>query len=325
MMLAIGAGALADGRTARWTDLREMARTAEAVGFQRLFVPDHLLFRRSPPENHIQVNMPDGRTRGVWEAWTILAALAEATDRIQLGPLVACSSFRNPALFAKMADTLDEVSGGRVILGLGSGWHEPEYSAFGIPYDHRVGRFEEALQIIVPLLRDGHVDFAGQYYQARDCELAPRGPRPQGLPIMIGAIRPRMMRLTARFADIYDADYQTDPGEVEKRFTDLATACARAGRDPASIERTAGLRLALAASPPSGAEMAGEGLATFEFDGMRQVVRIGALEELLEHIRGYEAIGVAHLTLSVPYPTGPAGIEALAPLVESVHTAGGST
>ncbi|MGI9336176.1 MAG: LLM class flavin-dependent oxidoreductase [Gammaproteobacteria bacterium] len=319
LMLAIGAGALDGGRTARWVDLREIARTAEAVGFERLFVPDHLLFRSSPPENHIQVSMSEGRTRGIWEAWTILAALAEATERVQLGPLVACSSFRNPAVFAKMADTLDEVSGGRVILGLGSGWHEPEYDAFGLPYDHRVGRFEEALQIIVPLLRQGHVDFEGQYYQARDCELTPRGPRPTGLPIMIGAIRPRMMRLTAQYADIYDADYQLDSAEVDKRFRDLDVACTKVGRDSSSVERTAGLRMALGATLPPGATSAGEGLAAFELDGMRQDARLGTADALIEHIRTFESVGVEHLTVAVPYPTGPKGVEALAPIVDAVH------
>lgn len=319
LMLAIGAGGLGEGRTARWSELREMARTAEAVGFERLFVPDHLLFRTSPPENHIQASVAEGRTRGVWEAWTILAALAEATDRIHLGPLVACSSFRNPAIFAKMADTLDEVSDGRVILGLGSGWHEPEYEAFGMPYDHRVGRFEEALQIIVPLLREGRVDFEGQYYQARDCELAPRGPRPTGLPIMVGAIRPRMMRLTAQYADIYDADYLLDVGEVERRFAAIGAACAKVGRDPASIERTAGVRLALASSLPSGATSTGDGIAAFDMDGMSQEARMGTAEELITHIREFEAVGVEHLTLAVPYPTGAKGVEALAPLLEAVH------
>ncbi|MCP5149151.1 MAG: LLM class flavin-dependent oxidoreductase [Chromatiales bacterium] len=319
LMLPIGAGALGEGRTARWADLREMARTAEAVGFERLFVPDHLLFRLSPSENHIRVDMPEGRTRGIWEAWTILAALAEATQRIHLGPLVACSSFRNPAVFAKMADTLDEVSGGRLVLGLGSGWHEPEYHAFGMPYDHRVSRFEEALQIIVPLLREGRVDFEGEHYQARDCELSPRGPRPQGLPILIGAIRPRMMRLTAQYADIYDADYQLDPGEVVRRFADLDAACAKVGRDPSTLQRTAGVRVALAAERPQGMPSAGDGLAVASYDGMRQTVRFGDVDTLHEHVSTFAAVGVEHLTIALAHPAGPRGIEALAPLVARVH------
>ena len=149
-MLQVGAGVLADGRTPRWSDLREMAQVAEGIGFDVLFVPDHLHFRESPPDNTAPVEMPAGKTRGIWEAWTVLAALAEATRRIELGPFIACNSFRNPALLAKMAVTLDEVSAGRLVLGIGAGWHEPEYRAFGFPYDQRVGRLEEALQITPP-------------------------------------------------------------------------------------------------------------------------------------------------------------------------------
>ena len=182
LMLQVGGGALEGGKTPRWPDLRDMALAADAVGFDTLFVPDHLLFRQSPTDNAIQVEMPAGKARGAWEAWTVLCALAAATSHIELGPFVACNSFRTPALLAKMAVTLDEVSDGRLVLGIGAGWHEPEYHAFGYPYDYRVGRFEEALQIIAPLLREGRVDFEGRYYQARDCEIAPRGPRPAGPP-----------------------------------------------------------------------------------------------------------------------------------------------
>jgi alkanesulfonate monooxygenase SsuD/methylene tetrahydromethanopterin reductase-like flavin-dependent oxidoreductase (luciferase family) len=119
---------------------------------------------------------------------------------------------------------------GRVVLGLGAGWHEPEYHAFGIPYDHRVGRFEEALAIIVPLLREGRVDFQGQYYQAKDCVLAPRGPRAGGPPILIGAQRPRMLALAAQYADVYDADYHLAASDVSTRFEALHRACVEAKR-----------------------------------------------------------------------------------------------
>ena len=145
---------------------------------------------------------------------------------------MACTGFRNPAILAKMADTLDEVSDGRVVLGLGAGWHEPEYDAFGIPYDHRVGRFEEALAIIVPLLREGRVDFQGQYYQARDCVLAPRGPRRRGPPILIGAQRPRMLALAARYADLYDADYHLVASDVGSRVRGARPRVRRGGARP---------------------------------------------------------------------------------------------
>lgn len=323
LMLPIGAGAFGEGRPVRWADLRAMARAAEAAGIDTLFLPDHLLFRKSPPDNLMQVNMPEGKVRGIWEAWTILAALAEATSRIHLGPLVACTGFRNPAILAKMADTLDEVSDGRLVLGLGAGWHEPEYHAFGIPYDHRVARFEEALAIIVPLLREGRVDFEGQYYQARDCVLAPRGPRPGGPPILIGAQRPRMLALAARYADRYDADYHLTADDVRSRFDALDRACAEVGRDPRSIMRTAGTRVALTRSGEPRPGLPGvtttPGTAAFEFGGMRQLARVGTAPELLEHARAFEAAGVEHLTLSLVHPPGPKGIELLAPVVEGLR------
>src|SRR4051812_12310629 len=123
--------------------IRALARQAEAAGFDSIWVYDHLLFR-----------FPEQPTGGIWEAWTLLAALAEATERVELGTIVLCVPFRNPAVLAKMADTLEEISGGRLILGLGAGWHQPEFDAFGIPFDHKVDRFEEALQIITSLLRE---------------------------------------------------------------------------------------------------------------------------------------------------------------------------
>ncbi|RPJ37810.1 MAG: LLM class flavin-dependent oxidoreductase, partial [Chloroflexi bacterium] len=136
--------------------IRKIARWGEKAGFDSLWLYDHLLYRH------------EDQTTGIWEGWTLLSALADATKTIELGTLVACNLFRNPAILAKMAATLDEVSGGRLILGLGAGWNQPEFDAFGIPNDHRVSRFEEALQIIVPLLREGCVDFQGKYYQARN-------------------------------------------------------------------------------------------------------------------------------------------------------------
>ena len=138
-------GAHCAGPTSRrW---RDAPRRSASISF---WLPDHLLFR-----------FPRSIQQGAWDAWSLLAALAATTRTIEIGPLVACTSFRNPALIAKMADTIDEISGGRLILGLGAGWHEPEYAAFGFPYDHRVSRFDEALQIITALLRTGHVDFQG--------------------------------------------------------------------------------------------------------------------------------------------------------------------
>ena len=138
---------------ARWSALKTMAQHAEAAGFDSLWVADHFMIPVAPGETG----------QGRRECWSVLASLAAVTSRVELGTLVACTSFRNPALLAKMADTVEEISDGRLILGLGAGYYEPEYRAFGFPFDHRVSRFEEALQIVYGLLRRGAIDFNGQY------------------------------------------------------------------------------------------------------------------------------------------------------------------
>jgi alkanesulfonate monooxygenase SsuD/methylene tetrahydromethanopterin reductase-like flavin-dependent oxidoreductase (luciferase family) len=323
MMLPVGSGALGGGRPPRWRELRELVKLAEAVGFDALMVPDHLLFRRSPVGQVPAVDLPPGKTRGIWEAWSVLSAAAEATSRIHLGPLMACSSFRNPALLAKMAATLDEISDGRVLLGLGAGWHQPEYEAYGFPFGDRVSRFEEALQIIVPLLREGRVDFQGKYYQARECELQPRGPRPAGPPITIGAQGPRMLRLAARYADTYDTDYQLGAAAVAERYAALDRACADVGRAPGSIARSAGTRVALAAGGPvDPAWQVGpprDGVAQYALDGQPFPARHGTPDEIVAHLRSLEAAGAGHVTVNVVDPPGLRGIERFARVIDALR------
>jgi alkanesulfonate monooxygenase SsuD/methylene tetrahydromethanopterin reductase-like flavin-dependent oxidoreductase (luciferase family) len=219
-----------DGTTAppSYPEIRTVARAAEDGGLDSVWVYDHLLFRF------------DGETTGIHECWTILAGIAEATSRVQLGTIVMCTSFRNAALLAKMAATLDHMSGGRLILGIGSGWHDPEFEAFGYPTDHKVGRFEEALTIIRSLIRDGRADLDGRWMTAKDAVLVP--PARADLPILVAAKRPRMLELTARHADAWNLAWFGAPderwhGAVEQ----LAAACAAVGRDPASLERTVGV------------------------------------------------------------------------------------
>ncbi|HEX5690828.1 MAG TPA: LLM class flavin-dependent oxidoreductase, partial [Roseiflexaceae bacterium] len=225
-----------NGGAPSYAEIRALARQAEEADFDSIWLFDHLLFRR-----------PNQSTAGIWECWTMLSALAEATNRVQLGTLVICTAFRNPAVLAKMADTLDAISGGRLILGLGAGWHEPEFDAFGIPFDHRVDRFEEALQIIVPLLRTGQVDFQGTYERAPNCELRPRGPRTHGPEILIGAGKPRMLRLTAQYADSWNTCWHGQPGAIATPFAAMVEACNDVGRDPATLGFTVGVNVAYGA------------------------------------------------------------------------------
>ncbi len=213
-------GDAAAGR--KYREVRALAVQAEEAGFDSIWIYDHLLFRNGES------------TKGQWECFTFLAALAEVTKRVELGTLVACTAFRNPAMLAKIAVTLDEVSDGRFTLGIGAGWNETEFRAFGLPYDHRVDRFEEALQIIAPLLREGRVDFAGRYAAAHDCEMVPPGPRQGRMPLLIGASGPRMLRLAAEYADNLNTGIDIgDPEQKERRA--IAAACADAGRDPSTL------------------------------------------------------------------------------------------
>jgi alkanesulfonate monooxygenase SsuD/methylene tetrahydromethanopterin reductase-like flavin-dependent oxidoreductase (luciferase family) len=221
------------GETARWRDLLAMARVAEEMGFDSVWFVDHLFYQ------------VDQTQVGAWECWSILAALAATTDRVALGSLVTPTSFRNPALFAKMVDAVEEISGGRLILGLGAGWNQPEYAAYGFPFDHRASRFEEAFTIIRTLLREGRIDFAGRYYSARECDLRPRGAQrasgPGGPPLMIGSRGPRLLRFTLPHVDAWNAwlvEHRSHPAEVPALRDVVDAACRDCGRDPATVERT---------------------------------------------------------------------------------------
>ena len=260
-----------DNRTLPYDSIRAIAQQAETDGFDSLWLADHLFYRD-----------PGEPTHGIWECWTMLSALAEATQRVEIGTLVLCNSFRHPAILAKMAATLDEVSHGRLILGVGAGWHEPEYQAFGQPFDHRVDRFEEAMQILTPLLREGRVDFAGQYYHARDCEIVPRGPRPAGPPLLSGGEGPRMLKLTARYADLWNTGYMGTPDTLVEPRAKIEAACREVGRDPVTLGITALIGLwfpDLQANKPS------------FFDNPLT----GTAREIAAAMHGYAELGVQHI------------------------------
>jgi len=214
-----------------YDSIRAIAQQAEMDGFDSIWLSDNF-FERTPGEP----------TRGMWECWTMLSALAEATQRVEIGTLILINAFRNPAIVAKMATTLDEVSHGRLILGIGAGYpgyNESMYQAFGLPFGDQVDRLREAAQILRPLLREGHVDFAGEYYHAPNCDIVPRGPRTAGPPLLMGGIGPRMLKLSAQYADLWNTGYMGTPDTFAEPLAKIAVACHEVGRDPATLGITA--------------------------------------------------------------------------------------
>lgn len=270
------------GKIPSYAQIREAALAAEAGGFDSIWLFDHLLFR-----------WDDENTVGIWECWTLLCALAEATQRVELGTLVLCNPFRNPALLAKMAHTLDEISQGRLILGMGAGWHQPEFDAFGYSFDRRVDRFEEALQIIKPLLQGETLDFTGDHYQAQNCVITPLGPRPEGIPLLVGAGRPRMLGLVARYADQWNTAWLGQPEELAERLQRIQAACAEADRDPDTLTITVGVQVVF---PDLG-----------QSSSMAKDPLTGSPAELAQAFHGYAAAGADHLILYL----GPDGLPAL--------------
>jgi probable F420-dependent oxidoreductase len=276
---------LGESEAGGWTNLRAMAVAADEHGLDSVWGADHLIFR------------DDGETEGIHECWTVLTAVAAVTSRVEIGPLVLALPFRNPALTAKMAAELDEVSGGRFILGLGCGWHEPEFDAFGYPFDHRESRFEEGLRIVAPLVREGRVTFEGRYHRAIDAELRPPTVREGGPPILIAGKQPRMLKLVAEHADQWNAAWFGHPDQADElrtRLVNLRSALDEAGRDPASLAITVGIFVA------------------FDDDGdiPDRAIR-GSVTGVGAALAGYADLGVSHLIVHL-WPRSPDGVRRLA-------------
>jgi probable F420-dependent oxidoreductase len=288
-------------REVRWPELRAIARTAEEAGFDSIWLGDHLLYRDA-----------SGETRGPWEAWTTLAGLAEATERVTLGPLVAATAFHAPFMLAKLAATVDEISGGRLVLGLGAGWNDVEFEALGAPFDHRIARFEEAFTIVRTLLAEGAIDFEGTYVSARDAELVPRPARPDGPPLLVGSIGPRMLAITLPYVQAWNAwyaDTRNTPQGVLPLVELVDDAARAAGRDPTEIERTVAVQVRMPG---------GTGRIMGDADPRMQVVPLsGTPAEIAEGLRAYARAGIGHVQLVVD-PITEASVAALAPMLEEL-------
>jgi probable F420-dependent oxidoreductase len=291
-MLAQGDSDFA-GRTPSFEGVVAQARAVEDAGLDSIWVCDHLLSHPSDEEP----------AEGILEAWTLLAGLAARTSRVELGQLVTCVTFRSPAILAKMAVTVDEISGGRVILGLGAGWDDREYRAFGLPNDHRVDRFEEALRIIGPLLRGERVTFEGTYHRVDDAVLLPRPARRP--PILIAAFGPRMLRLTAEHADAWNTAWFGAPDErLDTAIAEMDAALDAEGRERSSLRRTVGVTVIDPDRPGSNAP--------------DPQAFAGSVEDLARALEAYEALGVDELIV-LPEPNDVASVERLAAARSLAH------
>ena len=205
------------GEGGSWAQIVRLARLADQGGADSLWVADHFLYR----DEQVEI--------GLHESFTLLTAVAAVTTRVQVGPLVAATSFRSAGMLAKIATTLDSVAEGRLILGLGCGWHEAEYDAFGYPFDHRVGRFEEVVAAVRALLRGERVSVTGRWIELEDAVLLPR-PEHE-IPLLIASSGPRMLDITARLADAWQAAWFAGPDEdFRAQRAALLETCARVGR-----------------------------------------------------------------------------------------------
>lgn len=254
-----------------YREIRSLAQKTEAAGLDSVWIYDHLFY-------HFEGKEP----QGVHEAWTVWTGLAEATNRVELGALVLCTAFRNPAVLAKMAVALDEVSEGRIILGLGAGWHKPEFDAFGLDFSHLVDQFEENISIIAPLVKKGEVDFQGRYVNANQTQLLPRPQRE--IPILVASFKPRMLDLTARWADQWNTAWLGHASALESRWTEMKAACEREGRDPKTLEVTVGINVVFP-------ELGGDASQAEKPDK----AIVGTVAEVRAALDEYRALGVGHL------------------------------
>jgi alkanesulfonate monooxygenase SsuD/methylene tetrahydromethanopterin reductase-like flavin-dependent oxidoreductase (luciferase family) len=282
-----------DPTTVPWSEIRDLALRAEEIGFDTVWSPDELMGRL----------VKDGPVYGFWDGVAVPAAIAAVTSRIKVGTWVSSALHRNPGIIAKAAATIDEISGGRFVLGIGAGHTGSGARSFGLPEDHIYERFEEALEIVVPLLRTGRADFAGDYHLARNLEQLPAGPRPGDIPILLAAHGPKGYRHAARLADIWScyATERSDIGELGPRVVAFNAACAEVGRDPATVSRSAGVVVAP--------------LAAAEYTGMFGNAITGTASEIADAFRSFRAAGFTQLEFMLE-PQSHAALEAMVPVLE---------
>ncbi len=295
--------------TPRSVDVVESARVAERCGLDSVWLVDHFL---SEPylDEAAHWDVPEswkGLTIGFWECWTLASAIATATERVQIGTLVSNTGYRNPALLAQMMNTIDDLSEGRLIAGLGAGDFPAEHKRFGYTYERRVGRFEEALQIISPLLRGETARFEGEFYRTDGAELRPKGPSPNGPPILIGVLLggPRMNRLVSQYASEWNCWIaENSKVEVYLEARDaMVQACEKHARDPSTLRKNATIRV---------------GLPGFQPESPVEECIQGSLDEIADELGRFLKEDVDHLSVSLR-PFSTESIETFAEIVKRVR------
>lgn len=292
VMMPVSEGS-AFGPTPTFQDIAGVARHAESLGLDALWFADHLIMQTPPGE---------GEIRGVWEPYPLMAGVAAVTESIAIGTMVSCLGWRHPAIVAKMVEMIDDISGGRFIFGVGAGWHEPEYEMFGFPWDHRVSRFEDAISIISPLLREGRADYRGEFWQANAAVNAPRGPRAAegGAPVLFGSNGPRMLKLMARFGDAWNTNWHANAAEAQEKIDVVDRTFEEAGRDPATLVKTVGSNVAFAGAT-----------------GRRANAISGSPQAVAEAFQSFRELGFRHMVVGLD-PATNGGLDSLAEAISLV-------
>ena len=300
-----------DGATPRAGEVVDLALLAERVGYDSVWVADHFFYEPYADFRVVGVEFPDefaGEKSGAWECWSLVAAIAQASSRVTIGTLVSNLGLRNPALFARQIDTVDDLADGRLLLGLGAGDFETEHRAYGFPFERRIGRFEEALGIVLPMLRGETVTMNGEFHRAEAAQLIPKGIRANRPPVMIGTLagRPRMSRLVVQHAAMWNcmlAFGQSTVAAFEAAWTPIARACDKFDRDPATLLRhaTIGVNLTDGDYPVPGA-----------------TPLAGGAEAIADDIRALARAGADHVSI-MPHPWTAAGIEQFGEIIERLN------
>ncbi len=306
VLLPMWTGSL-EGETASMRQVVDFARHAEAVGLDSVWTTDHLYFEAYVDFQAVGIDLPPewaGIKGGQWECWTTAAAVAAITSKVQIGTLVSNTTFRNPALLARMADNVVDLSAGRLILGLGAGDFTTEHAAYGFDFERHVGRFENSLQIIKPLLQGKRFSHAGEFHRVNDAALLPKSAA-GAPPILIGTLqgKPRMSRLAAQYADMWNcmiAFGDCGISTLDKAWAPILTACERYGRDPATLSKGATVAVNFTHGPygimPTSTPFS------------------GSIQQIADRFAEYAAHGAEHVSV-VPYPWNASGLDQLAQVI----------